>query len=150
MMYFLNLRLAPDILQPVRSQRDVFMRRDRVSSPYRKELNGESVAPVSRRRSHVLCNKRSRSNCFGEADAVVARACGVSVRDANFPDPSPVEFTAVDDHTAKSSSMAADEFGCGMNNDVRAVLIGRTRYGVAKVLSITSGILFSCAIFASG
>ena len=29
--------------------------------------------------------------------------------------------------------MAADEFGCGMNNDVCAVLsIGRTRYGVAE------------------
>ena len=35
---------------------------------------------------------------------------------------SPVKFSAVNDDTADSCSMSTNEFGCGMNHDICAVL----------------------------
>ena len=34
----------------------------------------------------------------------------------------PIEVTAVDDHTAQRGAVAADELGCGVDNDVGAML----------------------------
>ena len=52
MMYFLNLRLALQIFYNFQCVLNVTLYTERVSNPCRsrKELNGESVAPVSRRR----------------------------------------------------------------------------------------------------
>ena len=34
----------------------------------------------------------------------------------------PIEVTAVDDHTAQRGAVAADELGCGVDNDVGTML----------------------------
>ena len=93
-----------------------------------------------------FCNKSCRTCCLCEADAVVAWVWFNQWRE--FAGCFPVKLTAVYDNTTDGCSVSADELCCWMNNDICAIFDGRIRFGVPNVLSITSGILFSCAIFA--
>ena len=67
-----------------------------------------------------LCNKCSRSACFCEAYAMIAWVW--LCKRCKFAGCLPVELTTLYDHTTNSSSVATDEFCCGMNNDICAVL----------------------------
>ena len=124
MMYFLNLRLALQIFYNLQRILNVTLYTERQSFQSLQKQEGverrKSCSGITKKDGTYFCNECSRSNCFCEADAVVARVW--LSQGCEFSGSLPVEFTAVYDHTAKSSSMAADEFGCGMNNDVCAVL----------------------------
>ena len=79
------------------------------------------------------CHECCRSCCGCEADTMIA---WVWFRELwEFSGCSPVKFSTVNDDTTDCGSVSTNEFGCGMNNDAAPYSIGRTRYGVAKVLS---------------
>ena len=82
-----------------------------------------------------------------EHDAVIA---GIRFgQHRKFAGSVPVEPAAIDDHAADGDAVAADPFGGECMTISAPSSIGRLRNGVAKVLSISSGIFASCAIAAT-
>jgi len=78
----------------------------------RNELNGESDAPMSRSNS-VL------AEILPELEVVVG---GRGIGEQRELAVAPVEFAALDDASRNDGAVPADELGCGVGDDVRAVL----------------------------
>ena len=80
-------------------------------------------------------DERCGTDGIREGDPVIA---GVRVGDLRvFARGLPVELAGLDDDTAEGRAVAAEELGGGVDDDVGTGM----RYGVPKVLSMTSGML---------
>ena len=84
-----------------------------------------------------------RAEMLGVDQAVIGRVGLVEHREAPRVR-LPGKAAGIDDGAAERGAVAAHEFGQRMHDDVGAVSIGRSRIGVATVLSTTSGTPCRC------
>ena len=110
------------------------MRSGRVSSPckVRNELNGEAAEPRSRNKGGArlddVGHRADRLDGFSPHRAMIGRVGRVERRLA-FGKLLPVKIAAVDQRAADGRTMAADEFGRGIDDDRGAVVEGTAQDG---------------------